>query len=70
MTLAAYRRFYAEEIEAACGLRTPALNEKIAAALRTDPMPRLAAFRRDPHEPSAACWLHGERFCLQLDPSR
>lgn len=51
-------------IYGAVGTRDEALNPRIAAALQANPMPRLTRLRRDPHEPSPACWLHTDRVCL------
>jgi hypothetical protein len=42
------RRFFAEEIQAVCNLRSAGLVEALA----------------DAHDESLACWLHGGRFCL------
>lgn len=49
----------------AVGVRDEALNVKIGLAMKTNPMPRLTAFRRDPHEPSPACWLHTASGCFE-----
>jgi protein-L-isoaspartate(D-aspartate) O-methyltransferase len=53
-------------IYSAEGLRDEALNVTIGAALMAGPMKwnGIARLRRDAHESSSACWLHGERFCL------
>jgi hypothetical protein len=40
------------------------LNERIAAALRANPMPRLTRLRRGPHPAAPECWLHTDGFCL------
>lgn len=55
-------------IFAAVGVRDASLNERIGTALKSNPMPRLTAMRRDVHELSESCWLHDERFCLQAAP--
>ena len=52
-------------IYVAVGVRDAAMNERIGAALRANPMPKLTRLRRDAHEASPSCWLHGERFCLE-----
>lgn len=49
------------------GLRDDALNEALGRALKQTLFPRLRRLRRDAHEPGAACWLHGQTFCLSLD---
>lgn len=56
-------------IYSASGVRDETLNAKIGAALKTNPMPRVTSFRRDPHEPSPSCWLHGDRFCFEAEPA-
>lgn len=53
-------------IFSAVGLRDERLNAQIGQALAKHPFPPLQLLRRDPHEPSARCWLHDERFCLTL----
>jgi hypothetical protein len=49
------------------GLRDDSLNAALGGALVHAPFPPLRRLRRDPHEPGAACWLHGSTFCLSLD---
>jgi protein-L-isoaspartate(D-aspartate) O-methyltransferase len=51
-------------IYSAIGLRDEALNEAIGKALMRGPFVPLKRLRRDPHEPSPACWLHGPTMCL------
>ncbi len=51
-------------IYSALALRDEGLNRRLGEALRTMPFPRLSGLRRDAHEPTGACWLHGDRFCL------
>ena len=53
-------------IYSAIGLRDDAINARIGQALARNPFPRIQTLRRDDHEPSAACWLHCDRFCLGL----
>ena len=53
-------------IYTALGLRNESLNEAIGRALQRNPSPRLRRLRRDAHEPSAECWLHGDAFCFSL----
>jgi protein-L-isoaspartate(D-aspartate) O-methyltransferase len=55
-------------IYAAVGVREEALNDRIGKALQSNPMPRFTGLRRDAHESTSSCWLHGERFCLQAAP--
>jgi protein-L-isoaspartate(D-aspartate) O-methyltransferase len=47
-------------------VRDSALNEQLGQALMRTPFPRLTRLRRDPHEASADCWLHGSGFCLSM----
>jgi protein-L-isoaspartate(D-aspartate) O-methyltransferase len=49
------------------GLRDEAMNERVGKALMGGPMSwqRVKRLRRDAHQESPACWLHGETFCLQ-----
>ena len=51
-------------IYSAVGIRDAALNEKLGAAFRRGPFVSFRTLRRDPHDLSPACWLHGETFCL------
>ncbi len=51
-------------IYSALGIRDTALNERIGRALMKGPYPRLNRLRRDPHDESTECWLHGTGFCL------
>jgi len=48
-------------------VRDAALNEQLGKALMRTPFPRLTRLRRDPHEQSAECWLHGSGFCLSMN---
>jgi protein-L-isoaspartate(D-aspartate) O-methyltransferase len=54
-------------IYSAIGLRDEAINTRIGQALARSPFPRIRRLRRDAHEPSAACWLHCDAFCLGSD---
>jgi hypothetical protein len=66
------RRFFAEELEAVCRLRSPALVEAFAQVRRDDFLPAGpwtvlsdgARLRRDTHEPAASCWLHAPLCCF------
>jgi protein-L-isoaspartate(D-aspartate) O-methyltransferase len=53
-------------IYSAVGLRDEALNAYIAKLLMTGPQQwtAITRLRRDPHEPSLSCRLHGPAFCL------
>jgi hypothetical protein len=44
-------------IYAAVGVRDEALTARIGAALKANPIPKLARLRRDAHEAAPACWL-------------
>jgi protein-L-isoaspartate(D-aspartate) O-methyltransferase len=48
------------------GLRDEHLNEALGKALMRVPFPPLRRLRRDPHEPTDGCWLHGDRFCFSM----
>jgi protein-L-isoaspartate(D-aspartate) O-methyltransferase len=54
-------------IYSAIGLRDEALNDQLGKALMRTPFPRLKRLRRDPHDRSSDCWLHGSGFCLSMD---
>ena len=53
-------------VYSAIGIRDPQMNERISKALMAGPSRwrALTRVRRDPHEPSDACWLHGTTCCL------
>jgi protein-L-isoaspartate(D-aspartate) O-methyltransferase len=51
-------------IYSAIGLRDDAINAQLGQALMRTPFPRLTRLRRDAHEPSEGCWLHGAGFCF------
>lgn len=53
-------------IYSAIGVRDESLTATIGAALMRGPFVPAKRLRRDPHEPSASCWLHGKNFCLSL----
>lgn len=48
----------------AVGARDEGLNADLGRALQKMPFPPLKRLRRDPHDRSDACWLHGATFCL------
>lgn len=59
-------------VYSAGGLRDEGLNEKLGKALMGGPMQWQAVkqLRRDVHEPSPSCWLHGDRFCFSTESGR
>jgi protein-L-isoaspartate(D-aspartate) O-methyltransferase len=57
-------------VYSALGIRDEAMNERIGQALMGGPMKwqTVARLRRDAHEPSASCWLHGRTSCFSAVP--
>ncbi|HZR25141.1 MAG TPA: methyltransferase domain-containing protein [Vicinamibacterales bacterium] len=54
-------------IYSAVGLRDEALNAALADSMKKSPMfPQVTRLRRDPHDPSPSCWLHGSTTCLSM----
>lgn len=51
-------------IYSAIGLRDDALNATLGEAMRKAPWPTAKRLRRDPHDPAASCWLHGQGWCF------
>jgi protein-L-isoaspartate(D-aspartate) O-methyltransferase len=51
-------------IYSALGIRDAALNQRLGQSLMKGQFPRLNRLRRDPHDESGGCWLHGSGFCL------
>jgi protein-L-isoaspartate(D-aspartate) O-methyltransferase len=51
-------------IFSAVGVRDPEANDRLREAFTRNPFPSLQRLRRDPHEPSAACWLHRPGACF------
>lgn len=51
-------------IYSAVGIRDEALNAKLLDAYKRGPWPNFTRLRRDAHDESPACWLHGGTFCL------
>ena len=45
------------------GIRDEAMNERLGNAMRR-PFPGPRRLRRDRHDESSDCWLHGDGFCL------
>ena len=56
-------------IYSAIGLRDDGIAARLGAAMRRTSFPNLTQLRRDPHESTPDCWLHGERFCLSMQPA-
>jgi protein-L-isoaspartate(D-aspartate) O-methyltransferase len=54
-------------IYSALDLRDDALNAELGKSFTKNPFAPLKTLRRDQHEPSSSCWLHGPGFCLSLD---
>jgi protein-L-isoaspartate(D-aspartate) O-methyltransferase len=56
-------------IYSAIGLRDDALNARVGKALMGGPMQWAAVkrLRRDPHDESSSCWLHGPTWCWTKD---
>ena len=46
------------------GLRDQAIEAELGKLLMRNPFPPLKTYRRDPHEPGPACWLHTDHGCL------
>ena len=53
-------------VYSAIGVRDPQMNERVGKALMGGPQRWQAVkrLRRDPHEPSDACWVHGPSCCF------
>ncbi len=53
-------------IYSAVGLRDEDMNARLGKALMAGPMQWMAVrkIRRDAHEASSSCWLHGDGFCV------
>lgn len=51
-------------IYSAVGLRDEALNATLGQKLMKGPFMPATRLRRDPHDPSPSCWLHGPTCCL------
>jgi len=47
------------------GIRDESMAARLGKAFMRGPFPGIKQLRRDAHEESAACWLHGDTFCLQ-----
>jgi protein-L-isoaspartate(D-aspartate) O-methyltransferase len=55
-------------IYSAIGVRDAGMNDQLGKAMMAGPMrwQGITRFRRDTHERSESCWLHGATFCLTM----
>ena len=62
----AARVFSVVAVYSAVGVRDETMNDRIGKALMGGPMKWAAVkgLRRDAHEETDRCWLHGKRFCV------
>ncbi len=51
-------------VYSAIGIRNATMNDRLGKAFMRGPWPSIRRLRRDLHEPSPSCWLHGDTFCL------
>src|SRR5262249_16693821 len=51
-------------IYSAINLRDAAVDAGLGDAMRKTPWPPVTRLRRDAHDTSASCWLHGDRWCF------
>ena len=51
------------------GGRDADLNEKLKEAFKREDSKSVQSLRRDRHDPTDTCWLHGEIFCLSKLPT-
>lgn len=53
-------------VYSAVGIRDADLNERLGKAMMSGPQQwqAITRLRRDSHDPSSSCWLHGPSFCL------
>jgi protein-L-isoaspartate(D-aspartate) O-methyltransferase len=54
-------------IYSAIGIRDATMNERLSKAFMHGPRPSIKRLRRDLHEASPSCWLHGNTFCLSAE---
>jgi protein-L-isoaspartate(D-aspartate) O-methyltransferase len=54
-------------IYSALGIRDAVMETALAQVMARNPWPAIKRLRRDAHEPSASCWLHGATFCISLE---
>ena len=53
-------------IYSAIGLRDSGIEASLGQALRRTSFPNLTRVRRDRHDSTPDCWLHGDTFCLSM----
>ena len=53
-------------IYSAIGLRDELMAERLGQAMRRTSFPNLTRLRRDVHDSTPDCWLHGDRSCLSM----
>ena len=53
-------------VYSAVGIRDPEMNDRLGKAMMAGPARWMAVkrLRRDTHEPSESCWLHGGSCCF------
>jgi protein-L-isoaspartate(D-aspartate) O-methyltransferase len=49
------------------GLRSPALDRRIATTMMRGRLGTVRSLRRDRHVESESCWLHGNDFCISFE---
>jgi protein-L-isoaspartate(D-aspartate) O-methyltransferase len=62
----AVKPFTIVAIYSALDLRDETMNAALGQAMMKQPFPPVKRLRRDTHEPSSSCWLHGATWCLSL----
>jgi protein-L-isoaspartate(D-aspartate) O-methyltransferase len=53
-------------IYSAVGIRNAAWNDRLTNAFKIGGWPTFNQLRRDPHEPTSACWYHTDSFCFGI----
>jgi protein-L-isoaspartate(D-aspartate) O-methyltransferase len=51
------------------GLRSPALDRRIAQTMMHGRLGTVQSLRRDRHAAAESCWLHGDDFCFSFEPA-
>jgi protein-L-isoaspartate(D-aspartate) O-methyltransferase len=64
----AARFIFTTQIFHCVGGRDAALNERLQDGFTRGTWRLVQSLRREPHDPSNTCWLHGEGFCLSTLP--
>jgi protein-L-isoaspartate(D-aspartate) O-methyltransferase len=56
-------------VYSAVGVRDPGMNERVGKAMMAGPAQWQAVkrLRRDAHEPSSGCWVHGATCCVSME---